>query len=657
MHSTGIQVHVRLHHLASTCRIWLGTYTGTKQPKEKSMIDSTAIDLDPVRGCKQAWASWQGEKSDLLKGETLPLECTCCGSLNCCPYITMKSQILSLVGLLLAIAKPSVQANSSYFNPIIPGFHPDPSCIHVPEWDNTFFCASSSFITFPGIPIHASKDLVNWKLIGHVFNRAEQLPAFGNITNSQDGWFAATLRYHDGEFWAIDAAVGDTATTNAIFRSTNPYDDSTWSIGLPVDVGGYDPDLFWDDDGTLYVSEAVTISTGDEPFNTNIQQIMVDPTTGASSAHIVLWNGTSVGIPEGPHIYKRADGYYYLLIAAGGTGLEHQVAIARSRNVTGPYIGYDNNPILTNAGTTQYFQTVGHADLFQDNAGNWWGVALTTRSGPEFLDWPMGRETVLYPAQWVEGQFPVLQPVRGEMSGPLPPKNLDVPGTGAFVRAPDYYTFPPGSAIPKHFTYWRVPHTKDYTISPAGHPNTLQLLPSFANLTAYANFSALAGQTFIGRRQTDTLFTYTVDMQFAPKVTNEEAGVTLFLEQSNHADLGIVRLDGKLYLRFRAEGPGAPNTTLSAIPEAWDCGNDPITLEIKAISTTNFTFSAGPKNASPSQLVTLMEVPATLVSSGFTGKCFLKSSRDRAYVDNPQDLSSVSTLPITVMLRDRLQRM
>lgn len=59
--------------------------------------------------------------------------------------------------------------NSTFNNPILPGFHPDPSCIFVPEWDDTFFCASSSFNAFPGIPIHASKDLQNWKLIGMLY--------------------------------------------------------------------------------------------------------------------------------------------------------------------------------------------------------------------------------------------------------------------------------------------------------------------------------------------------------------------------------------------------------------------------------------------------------------------------------------------------------
>lgn len=80
-------------------------------------------------------------------------------------------------------------------------------------------------------------------------------------------------------------------------------------------------------------------------------------------------------------MYKK-DGWYYLLIAEGGTELGHRVSIARAKNITGPYEGNPANPILTNAGTDGLFQTVGHADLFQDNIGNWWGTALATRSGP-----------------------------------------------------------------------------------------------------------------------------------------------------------------------------------------------------------------------------------------------------------------------------------
>lgn len=74
---------------------------------------------------------------------------------------TMLRWVLSALMVCLAYGD-----NSTFNNPILPGFHPDPSCVFVPEWNETFFCASSSFNAFPGIPIHASKDLQNWKLIG-----------------------------------------------------------------------------------------------------------------------------------------------------------------------------------------------------------------------------------------------------------------------------------------------------------------------------------------------------------------------------------------------------------------------------------------------------------------------------------------------------------
>jgi beta-xylosidase len=79
-------------------------------------------------------------------------------------YQSLWAGALGALALLLEVSGASV--NSTWQNPILPGFHPDPSCVHVPEWNETFFCASSSFNAFPGIPIHASRDLQNWKLIG-----------------------------------------------------------------------------------------------------------------------------------------------------------------------------------------------------------------------------------------------------------------------------------------------------------------------------------------------------------------------------------------------------------------------------------------------------------------------------------------------------------
>jgi len=129
--------------------------------------------------------------------------------------------------------------------------------------------------------------------------------------------------------------------------------------------------------------------------------------------------------------------------------LEHMETIARSKDLYGPYEANIANPILTNANTTSYckylifhdfyisdcdvVQTVGHADLFQDARGNWWGVALSTRSGPEYITYPMGRETVLTNVTWANGSWPTFNdPVEGVMQGwQLPQSIRRLPGNGS----------------------------------------------------------------------------------------------------------------------------------------------------------------------------------------------------------------------------------
>lgn len=124
------------------------------------------------------------------------------------------------------------------------------------------------------------------------------------------------------------------------------------------------------------------------------------------------------------------------------------------------------------------------------------------------------------------------------------------------------------------------------------------------------------GITFIGRRQTDTLFTYSVDVDFSPSSVGDESGVTLFLTQNYHADLGILRLNKTgTYLRFHAEGPGAPKDIIITIPQKWN--KQGLTLQIQVYNTTHFSFSAGPRGGKTQQIAA---VPATLVSNGFTGK-------------------------------------
>ncbi|KAF2203986.1 glycoside hydrolase family 43 protein [Delitschia confertaspora ATCC 74209] len=529
------------------------------------------------------------------------------------------------------IAGPG-SGSSGFQNPILPGFHPDPSCIFVPEEDDTFFCASSSFNAFPGIPIHASRDLKTWRLISNALNRPNQLPELAYSNGSTSGIWAPALRYRDGTFYLVTTNVHDkyaqedpTRWDNIIFQTDDIYDDDSWTDAVHFNFTGYDTSPFWDDDGTAYIvgSHAYRVEPG-------IHLNKVDLKTGELKGEWTnLWNGTGGLAPEGPHIYRK-DGYYYLLVAEGGTGLGHMETIARSKNLYGPYDANPANPILSNANTTEYFQTVGHADLFQDKKGNWWGVALSTRSGPDYITYPMGRETVMYNVTWEAGKWPVCEQVRGNMKGwQLPKSNKKIPEDGKLVDEGDHdIDFAPGSKLPSHFLHWRPPVGKDtYTVSSKGHPYTLRLKPSKFNLTGLdGNYGDPAGgQTFVGRRQVDTLFTYKVNLEYSPKTIEEEAGVTLFLTQNHHARVGIVLLpmsnSSKTltpHFRFHAiSNVPVPASFSTPLPHSWT--NKKLTMQIHTNNQTHFTFSAGLASGSKKEMKDLAVVPGSIVSWGFTG--------------------------------------
>lgn len=527
-----------------------------------------------------------------------------------------------------AIAASS-SANSTYYNPVLAGWHSDPSCTTL---NNTYFCVTSTFDTFPGLPLYASKNLLNWKLVSHAWNRESQLPPGTSQTTAaqQSGFFAATVRARQDTLYVVCVYLGTDVTDGilgTVFRTTDPFDEEAWSDPVLFNGTSIDPDLFWDDDGTLYVAQAGIV----------LQKLDLE-SGELSQPAVSIWNGTGGASPEGPHLYKK-DGFYYLLIAEGGTELNHSITIARSTNIEGPYESYANNPILTNRGTDEYFQTVGHGDLFQDSDGHWWGLCLSTRSGPAWEVYPMGRETVLFPASWAEGEWPVLDPVRGNMTGwPLPStSDEEVPGEGPFNAEPDVYDFEPGSKIPRNLIYFRVPRDGAITVPENGTAG-LRIVPSRNNLTGIpfsTEFPELTGQqgiAFVGRRQTHTIFDFSVDLTFAPQEVGQEAGVTVFLDQVNHIDLGVLLLPSvdnsttQLFFRLQAEAPfvdnppvpptNLPTPRLVEVPSNWTAGG-PYRLQITTPNATHYSFAASLASDVGGEVsVKLGEVPAQLVSGG-----------------------------------------
>jgi beta-xylosidase len=481
--------------------------------------------------------------------------------------------LATLIPAFLAWSAPVFAKNSTYLNPVLPGWHSDPSCTPV---NGTFFCVTSTFISFPGLPIYASKDLVNFKHISHVWNRESQLPGYSYATAAQQqGMYAATIRYHKGTFYVICEYLGTTTnqTSGVLFKTTDPFNDKAWSDPVKFIAPKIDPDLFWDDDGKVYVATQGVI----------IQEI--DINTGKMGPVHSLWNGTGGVWPEGPHIYKK-DGWYYLMIAEGGTAEDHSVTMARAKKITGPYSPSPHNPHLTARNTKNFFQTVGHADLFQDTKGSWWGTALATRWGNNGLYYPMGRETVLFPVTWNTGEWPIMQPVMGKMSGwELPAQSRDIPGDGPFNSDPDVYDFPVGKPIPRNLVYWRVPRDNAVTVTEKGLTVTL----GKNNVAGSPGGSKPAAKaiSFIGRRQTDSTFKFSVDLSFAPNASKQEAGITAFLTQYANIQLGVVSDNQKLSFRFNST---ESRNKMTAVPAAW--AGKPIRLAIDMQKPSEYTFSA-----------------------------------------------------------------
>ena len=297
-----------------------------------------------------------------------------------------------------------------YKNPIIRGFNPDPSICRVGD---DFYLVTSTFEFFPGVPIYHSKNLVNWELINYCLTSDTQLP----LENAEmsGGIYAPTIRYKDGVFFMTTTNVSTGG--NFIVHTKDIY--GKWSEPHYVDQGGIDPSLFWDDDGTCYF-----VSNGlDKDGKVSIYLCTLDPFTGKKFTETKLISyGCGGRYPEAPHIYKL-NGYYYLMLAEGGTEYGHMETMQRSKNIYGPYESCPHNPILSHRDTPGPIQATGHADIVEDQNGNWWLVCLAIRPIKNMQLHHIGRESFLSPLKWDENGWPVVGnngTIDFEMEGPLP---------------------------------------------------------------------------------------------------------------------------------------------------------------------------------------------------------------------------------------------
>jgi xylan 1,4-beta-xylosidase len=471
----------------------------------------------------------------------------------------------------------------SYRNPVLAGFHPDPS---IARAGDRYYLVNSSFAFFPGIPVFESTDLVHWRQIGNVIDRPSQLD-FDGLGMSR-GVFAPAIEYHDGIFYVVNTAVDSGG--NFIATATDPagpWSDLHW---LPT-IGGIDPSLFFDDDGRTYLlnndapvgkprydgHRAIWMQEFDlakmQPFGP--RKVLIDG--GVDPSKNPIWI-------EGPHIFKR-DGWYYLHCAEGGTGPQHSQVILRSRKVWGPYTPYENNPILTQrdlpADRAHPITNAGHADLVEAADGSWWATFLASRNYGG-VHYNTGRETFLLPVEWKDGWPMILEPDR-EIAYVAPGPSFmtrtgtQAPSTGNFTWR-DEFDKP---ALDRAWMYVRVP--KQSWVDLTGHAGQLAIRPLVEGLDTLRN------PAFLARRQQHTTFEASTAFRI-PVEVGTEAGIAAFQNETHWYFLGVRRKGKNIELFLeKNSSEGRHVVATSTLP-----ASDSLKLKIAGDGANySFGFDAG----------------------------------------------------------------
>ncbi|MDR0503456.1 MAG: glycoside hydrolase family 43 protein [Treponema sp.] len=419
-------------------------------------------------------------------------------------------------------------------NPVLSGFYPDPSICR--EGGN-FYIVNSTFAYFPGLPVFHSKDLIHWKQIANAIDRPGQICYDGHGISR--GLFAPTIRYNRGIFYIVCTLI-DTGGNFIITAKdpAGPWSDPVWLKG----ADGIDPSIFFDNDtGKAWYTGTHPAPEGEAypgNYEIYIHELDMDllaagknPLTGKTASSAGIWRGAlrDTVWPEGPHIYK-INGYYYLLHAEGGTGIDHAICAARAKEITGPWEGKKSNPILTHRhlGKRARIINAGHADITDDLAGNWWMVLLASRPFDGVC--PLGRETFMVPVIWENG-WPCIATETGIVE-----KQITV-DSGVFTAGQptwdwlyesgcDHFNI---SKLPLHWLTLRHPaNEKDAAFSLTERGDTLRLYAKAQTIRSKGH------PAFAGRRLRHSNWTFTVSLEFSPKTAGETAGIVLLQNEDWH---------------------------------------------------------------------------------------------------------------------------
>ena len=501
------------------------------------------------------------------------------------------------------------QAQTTITNPILTGFYPDPSIVQVGK---DYYLVNSTFSYFPGLPIMHSRDLKNWEQIGNVIDRNSQMDFMGERMTR--GLFAPAISYHKGIFYVTCTDIDHDG--NFVVTAKNPAGPWSNPVKIP-EVKGIDPSIYFEESTDkayiLYNSDAPDrkpIYSGHRTirmYEFDYQNLKVLGEEKQLVNGGVDLSKKPVWI-EGPHILKR-NNWYYLYAAEGGTSVNHSEVVLRSKDVWGPYIPFEGNPILTQrdlpADRKHAITSAGHAQFIVGPDGKWYSIFLAVR--PYEGDYyNTGRETFIAPLNWVN-DWPMIEHGENAIEYTYKTNIKEVKSKGALPQNGNFaYTTKFNKGLDLSFLFMRKVDSSSFKTSKKDGL-TLKLKPE--------TVSEFTNPSFVGKRQQHLYSTAETEINFTPKTDNEKAGLVIFQDEKHFYFIAKTQKEGKNVIQLIK----SKDKTTEVIAEQSINAKKTVLKINSAGDIYNFYYSEDGKNWKNLQERVDGEFLSTKVSGGFIG--------------------------------------
>ena len=416
----------------------------------------------------------------------------------------------------------SDNGDGTYTNPLIYADFPDPDVIRV---DSVYYMVSTTMFIFPGVTILKSCDLVNWEYCCNAVDRMDYSPCYNldGCNRYSHGQWATSMKYHQGTWYLLFITLDEGG-----FLCTAKKPEGPWELRrLPR--GFYDPGLFFDEDGRIYVAHG---------YNT-IYITELDTNFTAIDDDVLVYTGDIRPGLEGCHVYKL-NGYYYLYCTYGGRD-GFQVAL-RSKHIYGPY---EQKIVIRDNGNLD--TGLHQGALIETQTGEWWSIIF--QDGGAF------------------GRFPTLQPVTWIDEWPM--VGVDGKGVGTW-RKPDVGKEYPATTLPTsdEFTGTELGMQWGWNHNPDPAKWSLTQNPGHLRL---ATVSVASGLREARNTLTQRMFAYytrsvpttaTVKLDVSGMSSGDVAGLALF--QDPYAYIGIRKVNGRHYVVMVKNGQSVDSTAITA---------------------------------------------------------------------------------------------